>query len=338
LLFWTGGLALLVIAAYAALEVSPWPAALAVRYGFDLGARRTAQALAEHVPSGVAAQLDRQYGTAGDSDTLLDVFYPAALTDGQVLPTVLWVHGGGFISGSKEQVGEYARILAAGGYTVAAVNYSVAPTHTYPLPVRQMHQALGYLAAHAAALHVDAQRFVLAGESAGAQIAAQVANTITSARYAQQVGVTPEIRPTQLAGLILYCGPYEMGRLRGTLGYGLFARAMLWAYSGRRDFGADRAFAMAALRPYLTGRFPPSFISVGNADPLAAQSYALAAALASRGVRVDTLFFAADHVPPLAHEYQFDLDSAEGRLALERSLSFLTTLTMRDQPSLPPRG
>jgi acetyl esterase len=324
LLLWTGGgLALLAAVAYAALQLSPWPAALVIRWAFDLGGRRTAQAMREHVPTGVAAQLNRQYGASEDADTLLDVFYPAALPPEAARLTVVWVHGGGWVSGSKEQVDNYARILASHGYTVAAINYSVAPAHTYPLPVRQANLALSYLAAHAAGLHVDPGRFVLAGDSAGAQIAAQVANTITSSDYAQLLGVSPGIAAEQLKGVMLYCGPYDTQQAPARGLSGLFPRAVLWAYSGRRAFLEDPFFATAAVGRYLTERFPPSFISAGNVDPLAAQSYAFAAELVRRGVAVETLFFPAAARPATAHEYQFDLDGAAGRLALSRSLAFL---------------
>jgi acetyl esterase len=73
----------------------------------------------------------------------------------------------------------------------------------------------------------------------------------------------------------------------------------------------------------VTGEFPPSFISAGNGDPLLPQSIALADRLASRGVRVERLFFVSDRQPPLPHEDQFSLDNEAGRLALERSLAFL---------------
>jgi hypothetical protein len=56
---------------------------------------------------------------------------------------------------------------------------------------------------------------------------------------------------------------------------------------------------------------------------LAPQSVAFAEAVAGRGVPVDRLFFPKDDTPPLGHEFQFDLDVAAGRLALERTLAFL---------------
>jgi acetyl esterase/lipase len=88
----------------------------------------------------------------------------------------------------------------------------------------------------------------------------------------------------------------------------------------------DPRLPTLAIVNYLTPQFPPSFISVGDADPLAAQSYVLAHDLARLGVRVDTLFFPAAYAPPQPHEYQFNLDTEAARLALQRSTEFLATL------------
>ncbi len=77
------------------------------------------------------------------------------------------------------------------------------------------------------------------------------------------------------------------------------------------------------MTPHVTAAFPPAFISVGNADPLAPHSEELARALVAKGVSVETLFFHPDHQPPLGHEYQFDLDGEAGQRALERAVDFL---------------
>ena len=323
-LVWIGGaIAVLGAACYIAFQVSPWPAALLIRRAFEQDGRQVSQALAQHVPAGVAAQLNERYDR-GDPDARLDVFYPAELAQsGGSRLTVVWVHGGGWIAGSKDEIANYARILAGNGYTVVGVDYSLAPAHVYPTPVRQINAALSFLQRQAGRLHVDPSRFVLAGDSGGAHIVAQVANVISSPQYARQLGIVPAISRPQLVGLILFCGPYDTRHVKLDGAYGGFLRTVLWSYSGSRDFLGNPTFATASVIDYLTAEFPPSFISVGNADPLAPHSYALADALARRGVQVDTLFFPRDHLPALPHEYQFNLDTDAGRLALERSLAFL---------------
>ncbi len=74
----------------------------------------------------------------------------------------------------------------------------------------------------------------------------------------------------------------------------------------------------------ITKEFPPFFISVGNADPLAPLSYGLKQRADELGIANEALFFPPDHAPPLPHEYQFNLDSEAGQLALERSVNFLS--------------
>ena len=135
--------------------------------------------------------------------------------------------------------------------------------------------------------------------------------------------MSPSIQRAQLRGLILYCGPYNLTERKP---HGLvenFMLAMPWSYSGNRNFEDDPYFAPASVFNYVTGDFPPAFISAGNADPLESQSHALAEKLTADGVRVDSLFFPKDYRPALPHEYQFDLDTDAGRMALDRSGKFV---------------
>ena len=102
-------------------KVSPWPAALAIRYVFEKGADAASVEMARHVPDGIAA-VEAVHYDASDRRAFLDVYYPATL-DGtsRTLPTVVWIHGGGRVSGKRANAASYAKILAARGYTVRRV-------------------------------------------------------------------------------------------------------------------------------------------------------------------------------------------------------------------------
>jgi acetyl esterase/lipase len=302
--------------AYAALELSPWPAALFYRFVMNRGGDALARAAEKHVPPGVAAVLDQQY----EPQAALDVYYPAQGSG--PLPTIVWMHGGGFFAGSKEQIANYLKILAAKGYTAVAVGYSLAPASRYPNQLRQVNAALGYLVQNAARLRVDPQRVFLAGDSAGAQLAAQIANMVTVPSYAHAVGISPAIGRAQLRGVILYCGVYDLGLADLDGPYGHFFRTVIWAYSGRKN--AAPLPEISVVR-FVTRDFPPALISAGNGDPLLRQSRAMAEALRKQGAKVETLFFPDGYLPELPHEYQFNLDTEAGRLALERTLEFLAT-------------
>jgi acetyl esterase len=165
---------------------------------------------------------------------------------------------------------------------------------------------------------------VLAGDSAGAQLAAQLAAAITHPEYGHRLGVPAgSVDAQAIRGTALFCGPYDLGlfNLEGKLGPVL--RAVLWAFTGERDARATPAFELASVLRHVTADFPPSFISVGNADPLKPHSLALEARLRALDVPVQTLYFADDRTPPLGHEYQFFLDDPAGEEALQRLLAFL---------------
>lgn len=321
IILWTFGL--LTIASTAlivAYTFTPWPRALRVRWDYDGDGKAVAEMLAPLVPPGVTAILDQPYDPA-NPDVRLDVFHPAEGATART--TVVWIHGGGWLSGSKDFIANYARILASKGFTVAVVGYSLAPGAIYPTPVRQVNTALGYLVQNAARLQVEPSRIVLAGDSAGPQIALQVATLILQPSYAQIMGTQPTLKKDQLAGLLFYCGLYWIDPADIDNHY---FQTELWSYAGTKDFMADRRFATAWVMDRLNGEFPPAFVSVGSEDGLRPQSIAFADKLEKAGVRVERLIFPADYKPPLYHEYQFDLRRPEAQQALARSVDFLESL------------
>ena len=308
------------VALRVSLWVSPRPAALLVRRVFAAGGAKTAEALERHAPGDVIALVDERYGD--EPDMLLDAYRPASAT--APLPLLLWIHGGGFVGGAKEELGAYFKLLAHQGYVVVGPRYSLAPEHNYPTPPRQMMQALAYLQSHAERLLIDPDRIALAGDSAGAHIAAQLATIVTTPGYAATVGITPKITSAQLRGVVLACGPYDLGLARQSIEAGSrFVQTVLWAYTGKRHFLDDPGAGAWSLTDHLTSSFPPTLVTVGNADPLRSHSELLVERLRAQGVSVETVFFAPDRQPALGHEYQFDLDTDPGRQFLDRMFAFL---------------
>jgi acetyl esterase/lipase len=114
---------------------------------------------------------------------------------GEVHPCIIVVHGGSWSSGDSKQLPELNSFLAAKGFNVAAINYRMAPKYQTPAPVEDIKQALAYLTKHAGELHIDTNKFVLLGRSAGAQIALLAAYTLHDKR---------------IKGVIDFYGPADM--------------------------------------------------------------------------------------------------------------------------------
>lgn len=311
------------------VTVTPWPSAMAIRAVFTKGGDETAAEMDRHVPdTALTEQLDIAYGDDG-VDTTMDVFTPASATG--PLPTVVWIHGGAWVSGSKENVDPYMRILASEGYTTIAVNYTLGPEGVYPLAVNQINDALAYIDANAAELNVDPTQIVLAGDSAGGQLASQMATLMTNPDYAEIMDITPALDADQVVATVLNCGVYDLAALAaldGIVGWGL--KSSMWAYAGTRTWAEDSTGSTMSTVNWVTEDFPTTYISGGNGDGLTwLQSIPMAQRLDELGVDVTTLFWPAPHEPALPHEYQFHLDMPDAQTALQKTIDFLDAHTTR---------
>ena len=191
-------------------------------------------------------------------------------------PVVLWIHGGGFLANSAADFRDWGILLAHQGYVVALLDYSLAPETRYPVPVRQGNAALAYLEQHAARYGGDPSRIVLGGDSAGAQIAAQLAAVQTDPALARSMGLTR--RPGALRGVVVvFCGLYDMRTVGGT-GFPAL-RTYLRAYTGSRNWTSYPDIDQLSVTQHVTAAYPATFLSVGDADPFAAQAAELAAVL-----------------------------------------------------------
>jgi acetyl esterase/lipase len=164
---------------------------------------------------------------------------------------------------------------------------------------------------------------VLAGDSAGAQIVAQVALLTTDRDYAQRLGMQPSIDAARLRAMVLASGAFDLSSIPQSGEGAWIVSTFLWAYTGTRDYPDDPRFMLASINQQVTAAFPPSFVTSGNGDPLEPQARRLVARLDELGVANARLFFAPDHEPAQPHEFQFTLDTDEGRQALDATLAFL---------------
>ena len=93
-------------------------------------------------------------------------------SQGQRLPALLYLHGGGWTFGSINSCGRFCDALAASGkMRVIALDYRLAPEHPYPEGLNDCTAAVNYIIAHAAELHIDASHITIGGDSSGGNLA-----------------------------------------------------------------------------------------------------------------------------------------------------------------------
>ncbi len=312
------------------MQLSPKPAVMMIRKSGVFSAAPTSPVAQSLLASGkVASMRDVDYAAGGgNADTRLDAYWPRDAQTPQ--PAVVWVHGGGFIDGTKEGMEAYLPQLAAHGYSGIAVEYSKSPEVRYPEQIRQTMQALAYIRDHAAELHVDPARIVLGGDSAGAHIAAQVALAIVNPEYAKAIGLMPAIGADQLRGTLLFSGTYYFllpATAKVSPDMQKFGRLVRWAYLGEKDPDPAGPARWTTLPEFVDKRFPPTLIVAGNGDPLAPQSRRMAEALKAADVPTDWMYVDGGKAHPLPHEFQFHFDTPEATQVLEATVTALHAWT-----------
>jgi acetyl esterase len=113
---------------------------------------------------------------------------------------------------------------------------------------------------------------ILAGDSAGAHIASQVALITADPAYASAAGTSPQLKANQLSAMFLVSGAYDPSSVSFEGNEGGFSKRCPWAYWGTRNFREDERFRQMSVPDHVTAKFPQSFISSGNGDPLAPQT------------------------------------------------------------------
>ncbi|GAB1333336.1 alpha/beta hydrolase [Streptomyces sennicomposti] len=241
-------------------------------------------------------------GPAG-GDLRLRVYRPDTT---EVLPVVLYIHGGAFTYGSPEaEEGRSLRYARDARAVVVSVDYRLAPEHPYPAAADDAYAALLWIAANPAELGGDRARIAVAGGSAGGNIAA---STVLRAR--DQAG------PHILFQLLTYPGvdgsltSASAREFTDTPVLNRGAMELAWQYYAKDTHPDPYA---SPIRATDLGALPPTYIAVAEIDPLRDEGRDYAARLSAAGVTTELV-----QVPGAVHG--FDLLFPSARIS-ERSLA-----------------
>lgn len=196
-------------------------------------------------------------------------------------PVVLYFHGGGWVIGGLDtHDGTCRRLAREAGCAVVSVDYRLAPEHPYPAAPEDCFAALRFVSASARELGLDPEHIIVAGDSAGGNLAAVVA-LMARDRGGPRVSFQLLIYPVTDVG----CDTASMRE--NAEGYFLTRAAMRWFW--RNYLGRDGAEAEAYHSPLSAEsleNLPPAFVITAEFDPLRDEGEAYARRLADSGVSV----------------------------------------------------
>jgi acetyl esterase/lipase len=122
---------------------------------------------------------------------------------------VLWVHGGGFSAGSRDEQAFMARTLADHGYPVVSVDYRLVGKQLWRTETGDVVCGLSWMQAHASTLGIDPDRVTIVGGSAGGSLALNVAYGLQQRTVTSTCGATP-VAPRAVAAF------YPVADIAGT--------------------------------------------------------------------------------------------------------------------------
>ena len=230
-----------------------------------------------------ALQFERRKVQGPDGHTVsINLLRPEG-ADG-LRPAILHIHGGGYVLGTADMTNAANAATALKlDCVIVSVDYRLAPETPFPGPLDDCYAALRWLHGAAGELGVDAKRIAVAGESAGAGIAAGLALLARDrgdAPICFQCLVYPMLDDrTNADNTSAYAGEFVWNAHSNHFGWR--------AYLGQEPGAADTPhYAAPARAPDLSG-LPPAFINCGALDLFADEDIAYAQRLAHAGVAAE---------------------------------------------------
>jgi acetyl esterase len=221
------------------------------------------------------------------------LYIPAERTGPDPAPTLLFIHGGGWMYGDLESHDPMCRFLAEhSGVQLLSVDYRLSPEHPFPAAVEDCQAAYRWLVDHAADVNADPSRLAVGGDSAGGSL------SLSTAVWAAEKGLPMAFQ------LLVYPGAdfVERTRSRQLFGQGFVLTEEFMDLAEQHYFtpGADKAHpdASGLRRVDFPAGVAPAHVVTAGYDPLRDEGEALARLLSDSGIEVD-----AKRYPSMIHGF-----------------------------------
>lgn len=206
-----------------------------------------------HTPDSVniGQVLDVFYTEGEDTLQSLDVYWNRNSKNASVL---MFVHGGGLLSGDKKQYREMAFHLAKNGMTVVLVNYRLSPTVKFPAHVEDVATAIYWARCFIKEYNGDSNSIYLMGHSAGGYLISLI---LCDKHYLEEYGMVPN----DISGVVVLSGVFEIKSQDG---------GATKAYLGMTFGDDERIWENASCKTHIDtttkNNIPPFLISWGAGE------------------------------------------------------------------------
>lgn len=205
------------------------------------------------------------YLTANNYEAKLDVYARSDVTTPE--PTLIWIHGGGWVGGAKETAIFNLLPYLEMGWNVVNVEYRLARVSQAPAAVEDCLCALRWVIRNADQYHFDTEKLVVSGSSAGGHLALTTGMIPASAGLDRECPGSEELK---VAAVVDWFGITDVADLLEGPNTKNYAVQWLGSMPNRLDV-AERVSPLTYVRPGL----PPIISIQGDADPVVPYSHSV---------------------------------------------------------------
>lgn len=242
---------------------------------------------------------------------------------GKKRPVLIYIHGGGWVSGIRRLRRYYCYEYADRGFFVMNTGYDLAPQKAFPHQLRQLFKAFDFLCENAEKYNLDTERVVLAGESAGAYYISYLSCIMNSDYLQNKLGIEFKNREKfNVRSVLLLNGAYDIRNLAvlKTVNIKTFIRS----YTGldpKEVLEKKDTEEVALLSPidFIDSSFPPAMVVQGASDVYGSESRNIIKIFSERGVDFDTV--TAEGIAGV-HGFCLAVKLKEGKKCFEAAYSF----------------
>lgn len=209
------------------------------------------------LPAGVVETKGIEYGRVEPWVLQLDLYQPRDRGT-NLVPGLLFLHGGAWRGGQREDYRVYTTWFAERGFVAATASYRLQQAAKYPAALEDCKAAVRWMRANAAKIGVDPERIVVLGGSAGGHLAMMLGYTPDDPAFEGQSG-TPGVSSRVAAVVDLY-GPADL-----TTPFGQ-AASVVWDFLGKKYDEDPELWRRASPLFHLKKGAPPTLVFHGTID------------------------------------------------------------------------
>ncbi len=259
------------------------------------------------VPDNIMMERDINYLGNDDEYNLLDVYYEKNTE--RLQPTIVSIHGGGYIYGTKEVYKHYGVYLASLGYTVVNFNYHLAPKAKFPSQLNEINQVMEWIAANGENHFIDVNNIFLVGDSAGAQMCSHYAAIFSNPEFEKLFPFkTP--KSIKVRAIALNCGMYKFSLDAGGEGNEKFTKDLYKMYVGRDDEYTKKCLDVLG---NITENFPPTYVMTSYYDFLRANAEPMYCFLKKKGIPTEFKCYGKEGQEYMCHVCHVNMNLIEAK-------------------------